>query len=178
MAVHRTGLKNDSEALYSVAVYTMATATWRGWMPRRATPPPQHTIPHYTRGQEGGNVAQPYCAERRRLGVATTLVGGESGRSLLGARAFPVPATVRYGTIAQCTYTTARAHDRRSHHLAFVRTAPPSSDSESHAPTLRDQAREFGCARRGGVTLWTTTTRTVRSLRLRGGSTRTEGRER
>lgn len=132
-----------------------------GWMPRsNIAITPYHIAPRCA-GQGGGNVARPYCAERRRSGVATTLVGvSQAGRCL-------VPAPFRYGTRHNRTYdATARARDRRSHHLAFVRTAPPLSDPESRAPTLRDRARESGCA--GGVSLRTTTRRTARSQKTRG----------
>lgn len=94
----------------------------------------RHTRPHHTAshagGQGGGNVARPYCAERRRPGVATTLVGvSQAGRCL-------VPVPFRHdtrGTIA-----------RRERATVSPTISPPSSDPESRAATLRDQARESG----------------------------------
>jgi len=122
--------------------------------------PLHHIIPrHATGSQGGGNVAWPYCAERRRSGVAT-LVGGESGRSLLGARAFP-----RRHTAQSHRVRTTRRRERviieliispssglhlcRLDCISVIWTASLSFDPESHVSTLRDQAREF--ERAGGV---------------------------
>lgn len=149
--------RNDSETLRSVVVYTTEGGRERVDAAESNTATaPHHTIsyrtaPHRTGGQGGGNVARPYCAERRRPGVATTLVGvSQAGRCL-------VPAPSRYGTRHNRTVHVRRdgasARSSVPPSLAFVRIAPPSSDPESHAPTLRDQAREFGRAGRGGVSL-------------------------
>lgn len=107
----------------------------RGWMPRsNIAITPYHMTPRCA-GQGGGNVARPYCAERRRSGVATTLVGvSQTGRCL-------VPAPFRYGTRHNRTVYVRRdgANARSSvpPSRLLVRTASPLSDPESRAPTLR-----------------------------------------
>lgn len=115
-----------------------------------------HTIAHHTalRRSKGWKRGSAVLRRTPALWRRDDPRRGESGRSLLGARAFPL----RYA--ARCMYD---ATARRA--IAFVRTAPPLSDPESRAPTLRDQVRESGCA--GGVSLWTTR-RTVRSQKTRG----------